>query len=80
VDVGVREAGEHHAAAEVDHLGRGERRLVHADATGDEVARDRQRALRRHLGIESPDQSALKDHGRKSRVAGQRSTGEDFST
>jgi len=43
VDVRVGEAGHDAAAAEVDHLRRGERGLVRADAPCDALARDRER-------------------------------------
>ena len=46
VHVRVGEAGEHAAAAEVDDLGGRERGLVRADAAGDPVAGDRERAAR----------------------------------
>src|SRR6516165_7343642 len=62
MDVRVVEAGNHRAAAEVDDLGRGERRLVDADPAGDQLAGDRERALRRHLWVERPDQTVLEDH------------------
>ena len=79
MDVGVVEPRQHDAAPEVDDLGRGERRLVDADAACDQVARDGERPLSRNLGIEGPDQSALKDHAGKSRVAGPEVyKGEDF--
>ena len=68
--VRVVEPRQHDPAAQVDDLRRGERRLVHADTARDQVARDGERSLGRDLGIEGPDQSALKDHSRKSRVAG----------
>jgi hypothetical protein len=47
VDVGVREARDDAAAAQVDDLGRRERGLVRPDAARDPVARDRERARRR---------------------------------
>jgi catechol 2,3-dioxygenase-like lactoylglutathione lyase family enzyme len=62
VDVRVDEAGDDDAPAEVDGLRRGKRRLVHADAAGDAIARERERSLRRHRRLHRPDQSALEDH------------------
>ena len=54
--------GSDDTAAQVDHLRRGERRLVHADTARDPLARDRERALRRHLRVERPDEAVLEDH------------------
>ena len=62
VHVRVGEAGHDDAAAEVDDLRRGERRLVHADAARDALARDRERALRRHLRVERADEAVREDH------------------
>ena len=50
------------AAAEVDDVRRGERRLVDADAARDPPAGDRERPLRRDLRVERPDQAVLEDH------------------
>ena len=47
--------GQHDPPAEVDHVGRGERRLVDADAARDPLARDRERPLRRDLRVERAD-------------------------
>ena len=44
--------------------GEGERCLVHADAAGDRVARDRERTLGRELRIEGADDPVLEDHPR----------------
>ena len=63
VDVRVGEPGHDGAPAEVDRLGRGERRLVDADAAGDPPARDRERALRRQRRVERADEAVLEDHG-----------------
>ena len=60
--VRVGEAGDHDPAAEVEHLRGGERRLVDADAARDLVARDRERALGRHLGIERADEAVRENH------------------
>ena len=70
VHVRVGEPGNDDAAAQVDHLRRGERRLVHADAAGDPVAGDRERALRRHRRVERADEAVLEDHSRNLRRGG----------
>jgi hypothetical protein len=44
VDVRVGEPRQHAASAEIDGLGARKRRLVDADAAGDPVAGDRERA------------------------------------
>jgi len=62
VDVRVGEAGHDDAAAEIDDLGRRERRLVHADPAGDAAAGDRERALCRHLRVERPDEAVFENH------------------
>ena len=54
--------GQHDAPAEVDDVRRGERGLVDADAARDPLARDRERALRRDLRVERPDEAVLEDH------------------
>ena len=45
-------------------LGRRERGLVRADAAGDELARDRERARLRQRGVEGADRAVLEDHAR----------------
>ena len=65
VHVRVREAGEHAAAAEVDDFGAGQRCLVRADAAGDSLAGDRERALHRHARIHRANDAVLEDHGRR---------------
>jgi hypothetical protein len=62
VDVGVVEAGQDAAAAEVDDVGRGERRLVDADAARDPVAGDRERAPCRQGRVHRPDDAVLENH------------------
>ena len=62
MDMRVGKAREDDAAAEVDDLRRGERRLVHADAAGDQAARDRERALGPRRWVKRPDQAVLEDH------------------
>ena len=62
VDVRVREAGKHAAAAEIDDLRRRKRRLVRADAAGDPVAGDRERPRDRQRRVERPDDAVLEDH------------------
>jgi hypothetical protein len=63
VDVGVCEARQDAPPAQVDHVGRGERRLVRPDASGDAVAGDRERGRDRQAGVERADGSVLEDHG-----------------
>ena len=63
VDVRVGEAGDDDATAEVEDLGRRERRFVDADAACDAVACDRERALGRHLRVERADEAVFEDHG-----------------
>ena len=62
VNVRVGEAGHDDTAAEVEHVGRRERRLVHADAARDELARDRERPLGRNLRVERADEAVREDH------------------
>ena len=60
--VRIGEPGHDHAAAEIDDLGRGERRLVHAHATRDPVTGDRESALGRDLRIHRADEAVFEDH------------------
>ena len=68
VDVRIREAGEHAAPAEVDDLGRGERRLVRPDPAGDPAPGDGERPRDRQRGIEGANDAVLEDHGADSRL------------
>src|SRR5205823_938872 len=74
VHVRVVQPGKHDAAAKVDHVRRSQSRLVHADTSGDPVARDRERALCRQLRIHGADQAVFEDHGRERMYAWRRST------
>ena len=56
--------GTTHAAAEVDRLGRGERRLVDADPAGDPRRRRSRARARRQLRVERADEAVLEDHER----------------
>ena len=62
VDVRVGEARQHAPAAEVDRLRAGERRLVHADAAGDAVTGDRERARLGQRRVEGANDAVLEDH------------------
>ncbi len=66
MDVGIGEAGQNTAAAEVDDVRRCERRLVCPDAAGNAVAGDGERALDRDARIHRPDDPILQDHWRDS--------------
>ena len=59
VDVRVREAGQHAAAAEVDDVGAGKRGLVRADAAGHALAGDRQGALDGHARVHRANDAVL---------------------
>jgi hypothetical protein len=63
VDVRVAEARNDHASAQIDHLRRGERRLVDADAARDPVPGHRERPLRRDGRLQRADEATLEDHG-----------------
>ena len=69
----IRQSRNHRVPAEVDHLGRGQRCLVHPDAAGDRVARNRERTLGRELRIEGADDPVLEDHPRNLLTGDQRS-------
>ena len=60
--VGVAEAGNDAAAAQVDPLGAGQGPLVDADTAGDLVARDRERPGNRERPVERADRAVLEDH------------------
>ena len=62
VHVRIGEPGHDHAAAEIDDLRRGKRRLVHAHATRDPVTGDRERALGRDLRIHRANEAVFEDH------------------
>src|SRR5262249_27083997 len=74
VHVGVVQAGEDDAAAQVDDVGRGERGLVHSDAARDPLACDRERPLRRQLRVHRADEAVLEDHATDRIYAWRRST------
>ena len=58
----VAEAGDDAAPAQVDSLRLRQRRLVRPDATGDQVAGDRERAHDRKGRLERADDAVLEDH------------------
>jgi len=62
VDVRLGEPREDAAAAEVDDLGRGQRRLVRADPARNPVAGDRERTRGRERGIEGANDPVLENH------------------
>jgi hypothetical protein len=62
VHVRVGEARQDAASAEVDRLGACERCLVHTDAAGNPVARDRHGTRDRQRRIERSDDAVLEDH------------------
>jgi catechol 2,3-dioxygenase-like lactoylglutathione lyase family enzyme len=64
VHVRVVEAGQDAPATQVDDLRARERRLVHADAAGDQHARDRDRAGKRELRVERADHAVVEDHAK----------------
>jgi len=63
VDMGVREAWEDAAAAEVHDVRGRQRRLVRSDPTGDTVAGDRERAGDGERRIHGADDAVFEDHG-----------------
>src|SRR5262249_55484444 len=69
VDVRVGEARDDAPSAEVDALGARERGLVRADATGDPVSGDRERARHRKRGIHRPHDAVLEDHALENRLS-----------
>ncbi len=62
MDVGIGEARQHAAAAEVDAVGARQRGFVRADAAGDPLAGDRETAGRRERRLHRPDDAVLEDH------------------
>jgi hypothetical protein len=62
VHVRVAESRDDAAAAEVDALRPGQRRLVRSDAAGDPLARDRQAPHDRQRRLERADDAVLEDH------------------
>ena len=66
VDVGVVEAREDAASAQVDGLGRRKRGLVRPDPADDPLARDRQRPREWQGRIQGPDHPVLEEHDRRS--------------
>ncbi|MEZ5099129.1 MAG: hypothetical protein R3C15_04875 [Thermoleophilia bacterium] len=62
VGVAVGEAGQDAAPAEVDDVGRRERRLVRPDGARDELAGDRERTRPRQLRIHRADDAVPEDH------------------
>jgi hypothetical protein len=60
--MGVVEARQHAASAEVDSLRARERGLVRPDAACDLIARDRECARDRERGFNRADDAVLQDH------------------
>ena len=63
--VRVAEPGQDAAAAEVDPIGRGERRLVRSDPARDPLAGDRNRPRDGNRRVHRPDRPVLEDHNSK---------------
>jgi hypothetical protein len=74
MDVGIGEAGQDAAAAEVDVLRACEGGLVRADSAGDEVARNGQSTNKREPRLHRADHSVFQDHPRDSRGHQRRET------
>jgi hypothetical protein len=60
--VGVGQAREHAAAAEVDAVGARQRGFVRADAAGDPLTGDRESTRSRQRRLHRPDDAVLEDH------------------
>ncbi len=62
VDVRVRQSGHDRVPTQVDDVRRGERRLVHADASRHHVPGDRERTRGRDLRVERPHEPVFETH------------------